>query len=180
MALSDKIWLTYKARIAAENRLKSNDFHSQSLLVWYALISAIGSIASIKTPNYLGQSTSFLSSIMSVALLVLSLWVTNQDWRGRSIKMRENHLDLMRLYNLLLENKIEYAQAAERYHELLCKCENHKTYDLNFFKVFDADSGLKNPATCYASFSTFVIRVFRFLLWSSLYALPLFVYFFYK
>lgn len=180
MALTDKIWFTYKSRIAAENRLKSNDFHSQSLLVWYALISAVGSIASIQEANYLGQSTSFLSSIMAVALLVLSLWVTNQDWRGRSIKMRENHLDLLFLYNLLKENRIAYVEAAKRYHKLLSQCENHKTYDLNYFKVFDSDAGLSTPVTCYVNFSTFYVRVFRFLVWAFLYGLPLIIYFSFK
>ncbi|WP_155293316.1 SLATT domain-containing protein [Comamonas testosteroni] len=180
MALTDKIWFTYKSRIAAENRLKSNDFHSQSLLVWYALVSAVGSIASIQDSNYLGTSTSFLSSIMAVALLVLSLWVTNQDWRGRAIKMRENHLELLYLYNLLKENRIEYTAAAEKYHKLLSQCENHKTYDLNFFKVFDSDAGLSTPATCYVIFSTSVVRIFRFLVWAILYGVPLAIYFYFK
>lgn len=180
MALTDKIWFTYKSRIAAENRLKSNDFHSQSLLVWYALISAVGSIASIQDSNYLGPSTSFLSSIMAVALLVLSLWVTNQDWRGRAIKMRENHLDLLYLYNLLKDNRVEYAEAAAQYHKLLSQCENHKTYDLNYFKVFDSDAGLSTPATCYVNFSTFLVRLFRFLAWAFMYVLPLVIYFIFK
>ena len=180
MALTDKIWFTYKSRIAAENRLKSNDFHSQSLLVWYALISAIGSIASIQNANYLGSSTSFLSSIMAVALLVLSLWVTNQDWRGRSIKMRENHLDLLYLYNLLKENRIEYVEAAANYHKLLSQCENHKTYDLNYFKAFDSDSGLTTPATRYVHFSTYSVRLFRLLVWTFLYGFPLVIYSIFK
>lgn len=180
MALTDKIWFTYKSRIAAENRLKSNDFHSQSLLVWYALISAVGSIASIQNANYLGTSTSFLSSIMAVALLVLSLWVTNQDWRGRAIKMRENHLNLLHLYNLLKENRIKYVAAATQYHLLLSQCENHKTYDLNYFKVFDSDAGLSTPATWYVKFFTSSVRFFRFLVWAFLYGFPLAIYFFFK
>lgn len=38
--MKDSVWFTYKARIQANNRLDWLDFHSQMLLVWYAILSA--------------------------------------------------------------------------------------------------------------------------------------------
>jgi len=178
MALIDNIWFTYKSRIAAENRLKSNDFHSQAILVWYALISAIGAISGIVNPNYLGEKTNFLSAMLAVALLVISLWVTNQDWRGRAIKMRENHLELMHLKNRMTAGVMSQNAAAEEYHKLLCECENHNGYDFDFFRVFDSGNLTSNTPSRWVYCKTYLRRTFRFLIIVGLYFLPFFIYYF--
>lgn len=177
MALIDNIWFTYKSRIAAENRLKSNDFHSQALLVWYALISAIGAIAGIVNSDYLGANTNFLSAMLAVALLVISLWVTNQDWRGRAIKMRENHLELMHLKNKMTAGIISQSEAAEIYHKLLCECENHTGYDFDFFRVFDSGTLTSNVPSWWVITKTYAWRIFRFLTIVFLYSLPFLIYY---
>lgn len=176
MTLIDNIWFTYKSRIAAENRLKSNDFHSQALLVWYALISAIGAIAGIVDSSYLGPKTSFLSALMAVALLVLSLWVTNQDWRGRAIRMRENHLQLMHLKNKLSAEGVSSEDAADKYHQLLCECENHTGYDFDFFRVFDSGVLKSNNPSAWEFIKTYLKRFFRFIVLMVFYILPFFIY----
>ncbi|NNC09875.1 SLATT domain-containing protein, partial [Corallococcus exiguus] len=86
--MRDKIWFTYKARIKAHERLERMDFHSQLLLVWYAILSSILAILSIRYPTILGDNTDILGAILSIGLLAISLSVTNRDFRGRAMLMR--------------------------------------------------------------------------------------------
>lgn len=96
--MRDNIWFTYKARINAHHRLEWLEKHSQFILVWYAIFSAVLSVISIRFPKVLGGNTDIIASILSVALLGISLVVSNLDFRGRAISMRRNYLALQRLY----------------------------------------------------------------------------------
>ncbi len=137
---NDNIWFTYKARIQACNRLEWWDFHSQLLLVWYAILGVTLAIVSIPYPEILGKNTSIYASIMSVALLVISLVISNRDFRGRSLKMRENYLALQELYSScpLVNN----SEVVNKYFYLLKDIENHNDLDDKKFRVFA--HGLKN------------------------------------
>ena len=55
--MRDNIWFTYKARINAHHRLEWLEKHSQFILVWYAILSAILSIVTIRFPTVLGSNT---------------------------------------------------------------------------------------------------------------------------
>ena len=98
--MEDKLWFTYKARIEAEVRLRNNDQHSQVLLVWYAVVSVVFSIIAIRYPLFLGKDTDILSSILSVALLAISMLVANRDYRGRSSAMQRNYVAIKSLYEV--------------------------------------------------------------------------------
>ena len=82
----DDVWFTYKARIAAELRLKNNDIQSQILLVWYALVSSAASIVAVRYEKFAGPDTDIYTAILSVALLVISMLVANRDYRGRALQ----------------------------------------------------------------------------------------------
>ncbi|WP_311752987.1 SLATT domain-containing protein [Proteus columbae] len=137
---NDNIWFTYKARIQACNRLEWWDLHSQLLLVWYAILGVTLAIISIQYPEVLGKNTSIYASIMSVALLVISLVISNRDFRGRSLKMRENYLALQALYNSC--SLIDNSEVVNKYFYLLKDIENHNGLDDKKFRVFA--HGLKN------------------------------------
>lgn len=136
-SLSDKIWFTYKARIQAQVRLERMDFHSQALLVWYALLAAIISVVSTRFPTALGHNTDIYASVLAIALLVVSLAVTGRDFRGRSIEMRRNYLALQHLYDGIIQKGTVSPDDVNRYHELLTSVENHKTKDDRAFRVAD-------------------------------------------
>lgn len=133
--LIDKVWFTYKARIQAHIRLERWDIHSQLLLVWYALVAATLAIVSIRLPRSMGENTDIYAAILSIALLTVSLAVTNRDFRGRSIAMRGNYLSLQRLYDRMLHSGTESQEDLERYHELLASVENHTAMDDRIFRV---------------------------------------------
>lgn len=87
--MKDNVWFTYKARIQAHQRLEWLDTHSQFLLVWYAILGAVFSVVTIRHPHVLGANTDILASVLSVAVLGVSLVVSNLDFRGRALVMRK-------------------------------------------------------------------------------------------
>lgn len=140
--MRDNIWFTYKARINAHHRLEWLEKHSQFILVWYAIFSAVLSVISIRFPKVLGGNTDIIASILSVALLGISLVVSNLDFRGRAISMRRNYLALQRLYaNTSDEVPLTSAQL-DKYHELLDEVENHLDIDDKAARV--AQTGLRS------------------------------------
>lgn len=94
----DSVWFTYKARIQAHKRLEWLDFHSQLLLVWYAILSTALGVLTIRHSTILGPDTDIMATILSVALLGISLAVANRDFRGRAMLMRTNYLELQKLH----------------------------------------------------------------------------------
>lgn len=164
--LTDKIWNTYKARIRASERLQSNDAHSQYLLVWYALITTALSIINIRYPEILGPNTDISSAVMSVALLVVSLLVTNTDYRGRAIQMRKNYLDLQHLYNSLLSQMSLPApteEMANKYATLLSDSENHLSIDDKYWRAMTTKAAnLSRPASKQEFLNVYIYIFIRF------------------
>lgn len=178
--LIDKVWYTYKARIRATERLQSNNSHSQFLLVWYALISTILSIVSIRYPQLLGNNTDIFSVVMSVALLVVSLMVSNADYRGRSINMRKNYLDMQHFYNSLLSKSLisPTQEMINKYTVLLNDCENHLSLDDKYSRVLSGDKALTRKPTRKEIFEVYLYIIIRIFYLFLLYILPFAVAFF--
>ena len=140
--MRDNIWFTYKARINAHLRLEWLEKHSQFILVWYAIFSAVLSVISIRFPKILGDNTDIIAAILSVALLGISLVVSNLDFRGRAISMRRNYLALQRLYSNTAEGVPLTPEQRDKYHELLDEVENHLDIDDKAARV--AQTGLRS------------------------------------
>lgn len=172
----DKVWFTYKARIQAHERLSWLDSHSQMLLVWYAIISAILSVATIRYPELIGNNTDIFSSIMSILLLGVSLTVTNLDFRGRSISMRENYLALQYLYDSRNHVNTPDQSDIDKYHELLRKVENHKEIDDKAFRA-SSHISLKSRKPSINDHATVALwRCIRTATTACLYIAPIFVF----
>ncbi|WP_158151325.1 SLATT domain-containing protein [Pantoea ananatis] len=143
--MRDNIWFTYKARINAHHRLEWLEKHSQFILVWYAILSAILSIVAIRFPTVLGNNTDILAAILSVALLGISLVVSNLDFRGRAIVMRRNYLAMQRIYFASADDKNLTSEQRNQYHELLDEVENHLDIDDKAARVSQADLETRIP-----------------------------------
>jgi hypothetical protein len=115
----DDIWFTYKARIAAEVRLRNNDLHSQVLLIWYAVLSTAGSIVAIRHEKFLGPDTDISMAVLSVGLLAISMLVASRDFKGRALMMRANHLALKTLFDELKAGTVPATEKPPRYAKLL-------------------------------------------------------------
>jgi len=169
----DDIWFTYKARIAAEVRLRNNDLHSQVLLVWYAVLSTAGSIFAIRYEMFLGPDTDILMAVLSVALLAISLIVANRDFKGRALMMRANHLALKTLFDELKAGTVPTTEKPSRYAKLLQECENHTSYDDRHFRVLNS-TGLTSRKPSVEDYFLFGLHLsLRFVGIGVVYLLPL-------
>lgn len=174
--MEDKVWFTYKARIQAQLRLSWLDFHSQLLLVWYAILSASLAIVTIRYPSALGTDTDILSAVLSIALLGVSMAVANRDFRGRSIAMRQNYLDLQRLYDHLKQSGASSPSDLDRYHTLLSSVENHKEIDDMLFRVLHARTLSTRKPTPVEAVETYAYLALRVGLTLALYSAPLVIW----
>lgn len=169
----DDIWFTYKARIAAEVRLRNNDLHSQVLLIWYAVLSTAGSIVAIRYGKFLGPDTDILMSVLSVGLLAISMIVASRDFKGRALVMRANHLALKTLYEELKAGTVPATEKPQRYAKLLQECENHSPYDDRHFRVLNS-TGLTSRKPSIADYLLFGLHfLLRVLSIGVVYLLPL-------
>ncbi|HBO3489826.1 TPA: SLATT domain-containing protein [Pseudomonas aeruginosa] len=151
--VKDSVWFTYKARIQAHHRLDWLDFHSQMLLVWYAILSATLGVLTIRYEHLLGPDTDMMATVLSIALLGVSLAVTNRDFRARAMMMRKNYLQLQALYRDLSPGAAPTPVQATQYDELLAECENHREIDDRIARVFATGLTSRNPTAfekCYA------------------------------
>ncbi|MBK1613075.1 hypothetical protein CKO44_06255 [Rubrivivax gelatinosus] len=167
--MKDSIWFTYKARIQAAQRLARSDFHSQALLVWYAFFSAALAIVTVRYPKILGSNTDLTAAVLGVGLLVLSMFVTSQDFRGRSIAMRSNYLALQALHNAMTQAPSPTDIA--KYNELLAAVENHTEIDDKRFRVFHKGK-LTRPASRYEAFEIHAYLALRAGILTLLYVAP--------
>ncbi|MEE4742988.1 SLATT domain-containing protein [Pseudomonas alliivorans] len=170
--MKDKVWFTYKARIQAHKRLEWLDFHSQMLLVWYAILSTVLAVLAVRYEHVLGPDTDVMATVLSVALLGVSLAVTNRDFRGRAMAMRSNYLQLQKLYNELSVSMPPTPVQTSRYDDLLAESENHNEVDDRIARVFASGLSSRQP-TWFESISAIYWLGLRLLLTSLLYALPL-------
>lgn len=176
----DSVWFTYKARIQAHKRLEWLDFHSQLLLVWYAILSTALGVLTIRHSTILGPDTDIMATILSVALLGISLAVANRDFRGRAMLMRTNYLELQKLHRGIpdgLPNTPPPAPTSEqinRYDELLAESENHREIDDRIARIF-AGGPTTRPPTGFEYFSAGFWLTMRFVITAMLYALPVLV-----
>lgn len=171
--VKDNIWFTYKARIKAHERLEWMDFHSQSLLVWYAILSATLAILTTRYPALLGKDTDILNATLSIGLLVISLSVANRDFRGRAMLMRGNYQNLHKLHRTIQNDQLTPVEL-DSYSELLRDCENHRAIDDILARIFSVNLTSRNPS--YREyFIGYGLVIIRYLFTGALYIAPLLV-----
>ncbi|EFB2545016.1 SLATT domain-containing protein [Shigella sonnei] len=170
--MHDNIWFTYKARIQAHHRLEWLEKHSQFILVWYAILSAVLSIVTLRFPKVLGDNTDVVAAILSVALLGISLIVSNLDFRGRAIAMRRNYIALQRLYFDITTSQQLSLEQKEKYFNLLNEVENHRDIDDKISRVTQA--GLKTRIPTQKEKIIVILWILlRIFITAALYILPL-------
>lgn len=170
--MHDNIWFTYKARIQAHHRLEWLEKHSQFILVWYAILSAVLSIVTLRFPKVLGDNTDVVAAILSVALLGISLIVSNLDFRGRAIAMRRNYIALQRLYFDITTSQQLSLEQKEKYFNLLNEVENHRDIDDKISRVTQV--GLKTRIPTQKEKMIVILWILlRIFITAALYILPL-------
>lgn len=128
---SDRVWFTYISRIEAEKRLRSNDFISQVCLISASFLLVSTSYHLINNPSECLASTLHLLSIL---VLVISVFVSGRGFSSRAIYMRQCYENLGRIYAKAREaesseRKEDIEVLMDRYSEVLGISENHSSSD---------------------------------------------------
>lgn len=171
----DNIWFTRKARIRSSERLLSNDFHSQCVIVYYSAVLVIVSILTLNDNNALNQNSSEILCSLSVALLVVTLFVSSVNFKGRGLAFKQNYIALQSLYEKVsLRNHVALTlQDIERYLELLNNCENHSSLDDLYARVISAKNKTSRVASPCDVAWLYLNLMFRWFVLLLLYVSPL-------
>lgn len=176
--LSDNIWFTRKARIQASERLLSNDHHSQLLLVTYSIINTCLAVILIKDSAILGGNTDLALVIMSIVILVTSLFVTSKNFKGRAESLKNHYIELQKLYYKALDaeessDKDSIRAIREQYTDMLDLSENHRAIDDYVFRVLNKKTIDTRKPSIYEILITYSYKALKSLLLIFLYVSPL-------
>lgn len=142
---SDNVWKTQKSRINTSERLKNNDFISQILITYYSLFLVIVSLVDLKSEKIkvnllpIGNGileVSFLSLILSIILLVVSVFVFSMNYKERSLRLQTSYIKMNRIYRELKKKETDgedYSKLLEEFDSILELTENHSECD--YYKV---------------------------------------------
>lgn len=129
--LSDKIWITRKSRIFTEQRLLYKNRLSQILITFYSSVLVFLTIWNLKYPD---SNLEILLVIGSIAVLVISVTISSQNYLERSLAMRNCYIKLDELYSKIVraekDNNYELIQYLEsEYTSNILNIENHVEFD---------------------------------------------------
>ena len=129
--LSDKIWITRKARIFSEKRLKNQAIISNIIMIFYSFILVAFSIWNLVYGN---ETVSMFLVFSAIAVLIATIFLTSQRYTERSILIRTCYIRLDELYSKVKRaeehnEKDSLEQYESEYAALLLNVENHTNYD---------------------------------------------------
>ncbi|WP_409523686.1 SLATT domain-containing protein [Nitrincola sp. MINF-07-Sa-05] len=182
MALSDNIWWTRKARIQTEKRLLSNSMQAQLLLLWYSFCSVSASVYYLKfNPDSDYSGISWV--VFSVLIMSMSGFINGLSFKERASLIKECYENLNGLYHIAKSSTdVEIKNLTHEYEQALNMCENHSDRDY-YISLCEAHLTSEKPnekldrhPTKYIWFLFFLYHLRRFLVFLSLYILPLFLF----
>lgn len=102
----------------------------------------------LKDSNILGGNTDLSLVIMSIVILVTSLYVTNKNFKSRAVSLKSHYIELQKIYFESLDAEKESDQMSlnyihSKYTNLLDLSENHSVIDDLVFRV-DNNDGLSS------------------------------------
>lgn len=127
--LSDRMWITRKARINMEKRLLLDLRIYTYLIPWYSVVLIAVSVLPSTVNDTLKNSISVLGSII---ILVASLLLSQRDYRQECRLIKEQYIKIANLINdaVTAETNNESTDAIENEYSLLLQStENHSEYD---------------------------------------------------
>ncbi len=153
MKLSDKIWITRKARINTERRLNRLDCLSKILVTYYSSFLVICSVINLNYSSEFGKIGLVLASIL---VLVSSVFLYSQRYESRALWMRNHYLQLQELQTKTAKfeetgNLEELQKIETEYIYTLFPVENHSEYDftrLLFYEKRKANNQLESYGPC--------------------------------
>lgn len=178
MNISQKIWITRKARIEAATRLERNDLLSQIYINYYSVF-----IVALSIWDLYKTDTNLSIHLVIGALLVLctSIFISARNFKERALNTKNCYIKLDELYRKAeqLENrssnvrKSDWKQLEADYEQLLLLSENHSIFDYLSFKhklsKHDTEFKLSRLDIVYL----FAYRIMKFIIAVGLFIIPL-------
>lgn len=127
-----KMYITYKSRINAAERLKRTNAFIQGINIYYSLFLTVLSIYSISTGT---QRLSLVITVYSVVVTVTIVFLAAQNYGERAKSLKNNYVAIFKLYNKIYDgmSQNELRAICEEYDQLIDSSENHMEYD--YFKA---------------------------------------------
>lgn len=161
--VDNRVWVTKKIRILAEERMNNYNFHSIILVNFYTLAILCYSIVGLKYPS--NEKIIVMSAIVSVALFGVSLFISLYGFREKSLAYKMSHIELTKIETslniLALDKNIEeedllnkFKKYQNKYTEILSKTDNHRNIDYLKYSV------MNKIATDYQKIKYFFGHVF--------------------
>ncbi len=123
--LYNQIWITRKCRINAEKRLLRYALISDILIPYYSLVLIlINFIPTFSSSKYFTN----ISVSLSICILVVSLFISGQQYRLRASNIKNHYIELQKLLSELMTNRNPY-KIHKQYEILLSQVENHSDFD---------------------------------------------------
>lgn len=191
MALSDNIWWTRKAKIQAEDRLLSNAFQSQILLLWYSFSGVAASVYYLTNSTVEGADVAWV--VFSVLTLSISGFINGLSFKERASLIKECYETMHELYMKARKDEEDNENSCEQelsneYSQILGVCENHRPIDYykalcveHISSIEEVDprtrfkKGLDRGPAHYHWFYVVLWFVRRFFVLGALYLLPAFI-----
>lgn len=179
--LSDKIWVTRKVRINTEKRLLKNAFLSQVLMIVYSSILVFSAVWNLVHPN---NDIAFLFVCGSIAVLILSIYLSSHKFIERSLSIRNCYVQLDKIYNNVKRAEgsqdLKMIENCETiYSDILLSVENHSSYDyLCMRHSIRGDENTTLPKYTKLDFFHYILeKVYRSLVVALCFCLPFIILF---
>lgn len=179
--LRNRIWFTRIARIHSEKRILRNEFHSHLLLIVYSIYSIILAIILMKFKIISDDMGAIIGIILSVTLLVLSLYLGNRGFSNRAQRFKEVYTKLHKLLDeidfVLCKPNTDNQQAMleeiqANYNLILVNNENHITIDDRYARFLEGSGLTSRKLTCWDWACVYSYLVGRYVILAALYAFP--------
>lgn len=123
-----KVYITYKSRINAAERLKNTEKFIQGINIYYSIYLTVLAIY-----NFINCSTrlSLMITIFTVVVTITIVYLASQKYGERAKDLKNNYISLFELYSSLeqcdTDDKLNILKT--NYVKLLDTSENHSEYD---------------------------------------------------
>lgn len=167
-ALARRIYITYKSRINAAERMKKTNSFIQGINIYYSLFLTVLSIYGVNAGT---QKLSLIITVYSVVVTVTIVYLAAQNYGERAKNLKSNYVAIFKLRNSIKDNMSddELQKISDAYDDLIDCSENHTEYD--YFKAVMAMRDEKSTLVIrqkiiyyFTYYGSIVLRVFLIVL----------------
>ena len=127
-ALSRKMYITYKSRINASERLKKTNSFIQGINIYYSLFLTALSIFNVSSGT---TKLSLVITVYSVVVTVTIVFLAAQNYGERAKSLKNNYVAISKLCNRIQSDiqEDDIQKISDEYNKLIDSSENHTEYD---------------------------------------------------